>query len=205
MQTYVIKDDGTTSIKINQNGIVINKKVATVDFYDQLLKGLHRDAYIFKSGQLPSNTVNIVNTSEGTSVTLFLPKTQRNMLTTEGLYLNVGNPAYIMRFTYGDNIIKKTEICAVIANSFSDLNKETKIFKFPFGNMLSNLTACTGNIQVAANCPKDMDSAVHTFWNSKFNGETNPGALPLIKVLENKVFTDELLINTEIGNLEQFL
>ncbi|MBS0954998.1 hypothetical protein [Lactiplantibacillus plantarum] len=205
MQKYVINDDGTTNIEIRQNGISLSKHVDSKNFYEALTRSLRQSGCNFKSGQLPKDTISISESLESTSVTVFIPKRKRTMLTSDGVFLNVGNPAYIMRFTYSNEIINKTQICAVVADSTEDLNESTIIYRFPFGNMLGELDACTGSITVAANCPMDVVDAIKTFWKSTFNGETNPGALPLIKSLENKDFSDVLLVNSEIGSLKKLL
>lgn len=195
-KTFVFNDDGTVYIEMNRNGVSVNKVVKKDSILSEFNSLLKVDIQFADSGVLPPSVCRIKRADDKNFIVYsYQEATQRNLITSQGLKIDVGIPALIGAFSIVNGYMSRMGLWCV--DSRYAINDKTPLYWFPYGNVLSgdSFNVCLGNVNLpAVKDANDTWKCWSAFWNSSFTGDGDQNAFAMINLMEKKPFDNQLLV-----------
>lgn len=198
-KTFVFNDDGTVNIEMAKNGILVKKVVEKESILSEFNSLLRVETKYSDSGSLPPSVRRIKRKDDRNFIVYsYQEPTQRNLITSQGIKIDVGIPALIGAFVISDGYMSDMGIWCL--NSKYRISDNAPLYYFPYGNVLRGNTynVCLGNLTMPkVEDPLDTWKCWSAYWNSEFTGDGDSNAFTMMNMMEKKPFDDKLLVPFE--------
>lgn len=147
---------------------VTKKRVALCDYLLILQKSVSNIG--FRIGKLPSGFYDGFLDSDGLGFKciIVIPKGVKPLIYYDAIY-NIPFPTMVWNFTVRCNELKKSQ---VFVAKTDDIKDNTKLFKYPFGNVYDDGRICWGgNLNKEIRTIREVEKVISTFFGSSTNDD----------------------------------